>query len=58
MPPLGPPAHQALLTCSKTHFWIDPQEQLIGILMPQHIHSGMHTVQTDFRTLVYQALMD
>ena len=43
---------------AKTHFWIDPQEQLIGILMVQHIHSGTHTVQSDFRTLVYQALVE
>jgi CubicO group peptidase (beta-lactamase class C family) len=43
---------------AKTHFWIDPQEQVIGILMLQHIHTGTHPVAMDFRTLVYQALVD
>jgi len=43
---------------AKTHFWVDPQEQIIGIIMPQHIYTGTHPVIVDFRTLVYQALVD
>jgi len=42
---------------ANTHFWVDPQEQLIGILMLQYIPSGTYPVTTDFRTLVYQALL-
>jgi CubicO group peptidase (beta-lactamase class C family) len=43
---------------ASTKFWIDPQEQLIGILMLQYIPSGTHPIDEDFRTLVYQALID
>ena len=43
---------------ASTHFWVDLQEQLIGILMLQYIPSGTYPIRTDFRTLVYQALVD
>ena len=43
---------------ASTHFWVDQQEQLIGILMLQYIPSGTYPIRTDFRTLVYQALVD
>jgi CubicO group peptidase (beta-lactamase class C family) len=43
---------------AKTQFWIDPREQIVGILMLQHIHTGTHPVALDFRTLVYQALLE
>lgn len=43
---------------ANTHFWVDPKEQLIGILMLQYIPSGTHPVTNDFRTAAYQALID
>lgn len=43
---------------ASTDFWVDQQEQLIGILMLQYIPSGTYPIRTDFRTLVYQALVD
>jgi CubicO group peptidase (beta-lactamase class C family) len=43
---------------ASTHFWVDPQEQLIGILMLQLLPSGTYPTTEDFRTLVYQALLD
>lgn len=43
---------------ASTHFWVDPKEQLIGILLVQYIPSGTYPVTNDFRTLVYQALVD
>ena len=43
---------------ASTMFWIDAQEQLIGILMLQYIPSGTYPIREDFRTLVYQALID
>ncbi len=43
---------------ASTHFWVDPEEQLIGILMLQYIPSGTYPIRTDFRTLVYQALVE
>jgi CubicO group peptidase (beta-lactamase class C family) len=43
---------------ANTHFWVDPREQLIGILMLQYIPNGTYPVTDDFKTLVYQALVD
>jgi len=41
-----------------TRFWVDPQEQLVGIFLTQYIPSDTYLVADDFRTLVYQALVD
>ncbi|MEZ4712799.1 MAG: serine hydrolase domain-containing protein, partial [Caldilineaceae bacterium] len=43
---------------ANTNFWIDPQEELIGILMLQYMPSGTYPVTPDFRNLTYQALVD
>jgi CubicO group peptidase (beta-lactamase class C family) len=43
---------------ASTYFWVDPKEQLIGILLPQYIPSGTYPISEDFRTAVYQALID
>ena len=40
-----------------TNFWIDPQEQLVGIIMTQ-LMDNMLPFQADFRALTYQALID
>lgn len=43
---------------ANTNFWIDPKEELIGILMLQFMPSGTYPVTPDFRILTYQALVD
>jgi len=43
---------------ASTNSWIDPQEQLIGVLMLQYIPSDTYPIREGFRTLVYQALID
>jgi CubicO group peptidase (beta-lactamase class C family) len=43
---------------ANTNFWIDPQEELIGILMLQVMPSNTYPVTPDFRILTYQALVD
>jgi CubicO group peptidase (beta-lactamase class C family) len=43
---------------ANTNFWIDPKEDLIGILMLQYMPSDTYPVVTDYRNLVYQALVD
>jgi CubicO group peptidase (beta-lactamase class C family) len=43
---------------ANTNFWIDPHEELIGILMLQYMPSDTYPVVVDFRNLVYQALVD
>jgi len=42
---------------AKTHYWVDPQEELIGILMAQYM-AGFDMPEKDFQVLVYQALME
>jgi CubicO group peptidase (beta-lactamase class C family) len=43
---------------AETYFWINPVEQLIAILMTQYMPSLTYPIRNDFRTLVYQALVD
>jgi CubicO group peptidase (beta-lactamase class C family) len=42
---------------ANTNFWIDPHEELIGIVMLQFMPSNTYPVIADFRNLVYQALI-
>ncbi len=39
-----------------TYCWVDPQQQLIGILMQQYLPSMHHAGRQEFRDCVYQAL--
>jgi len=41
---------------ANTNFWVDPQEELVGILMLQFMPSETYPVVADFRNLVYAAL--
>jgi CubicO group peptidase (beta-lactamase class C family) len=41
-----------------TKFWIDPQEDLIGLLMIQFMPSGHYPIGSDFQVLAYQAIVD
>jgi CubicO group peptidase (beta-lactamase class C family) len=41
-----------------TSFWIDPREELIGILMAQFQPSGHHLLAPGFRVAAYQAIAD
>lgn len=41
---------------AETYFWIDPQEDLIGLLMTQYLPSQTYPIRKEFRTAVYQAL--
>jgi CubicO group peptidase (beta-lactamase class C family) len=43
---------------ANTVFWIDPVEDLAGILMTQIETDQIHSIRNRFRTLVYQALGD
>jgi len=42
---------------AKTYYWIDPVEELIGILMMQYMF-GMELPERDFHVLAYQAIID
>ncbi len=40
-----------------TQFWIDPQEEMLGICMAQFIPSGYYPITREFRVAAYQALV-
>jgi CubicO group peptidase (beta-lactamase class C family) len=42
---------------ASTHFWIDPVEEIIGILLLQFIPSRTYPIVNDFRNIVYQSLI-
>jgi CubicO group peptidase (beta-lactamase class C family) len=42
---------------ARTYFWVDPREELIGILMTQYM-LGADRPDKDFQVLAYQALVD
>lgn len=41
-----------------TYFWVDPREQLIGILMRQHMPGDFFQAVADFRAATLQAIVD
>lgn len=43
---------------ANTFFWIDPAEEIIGLMMTQHMPLEPYPVQERFRNLAYQALVD
>ncbi len=43
---------------AETYFWIDPQEELVAILMAQYMPSMTYPIRQEFRTAVYQAMID
>ena len=43
---------------ANTYFWIDPQEELIGVLMAQFQPGDFFPVSPDFRVAAYQAIVD
>lgn len=43
---------------ANTYFWVDFQEDLIGIQLTQYQPYGIYGFHADFRNLVYQALVD
>ena len=43
---------------ASTNFWIDPKEEIIGILLTQIWPSYTYPTTNDFRTAIYQALID
>ncbi len=40
-----------------TYFWVDPVEELIGIVMAQLYPWGEHALWSDFRRLAYEAIL-
>ena len=53
---MGSVGHHGWGGYAETYFWIDPQEELIAILMTQYLPSQTYPIRKEFRTAVYQAL--
>ncbi|MCP4363147.1 MAG: beta-lactamase family protein [Chloroflexi bacterium] len=43
---------------AETYFWIDPTEEMVAILMAQYLPSQTYPIRQEFRTAVYQALIE
>jgi CubicO group peptidase (beta-lactamase class C family) len=43
---------------ASTSFFIDPQEELVGLLLTQLMPSRYYPIRSEFKVLVYQALVD
>lgn len=43
---------------ASTYFWIDPEAELIGLVMTQLYPPSLPTIESEFQTLVYNALQN
>lgn len=43
---------------ASTQFWIDPEEEMLGIFMTQFMPAGYYPVAREFRVAAYQAIVD
>jgi len=43
---------------ANTFFWIDPEEELIGMVWTQISPFGLYPIEREFQTLVYEAIED
>ncbi|RPI87086.1 MAG: class A beta-lactamase-related serine hydrolase [Chloroflexi bacterium] len=55
---LGSPGAYEAGGAALTEFWVDPQEELVGVLMTQYIHTTPLLVGMDFKVLAAQAIAD
>jgi CubicO group peptidase (beta-lactamase class C family) len=43
---------------ASTSFFVDPREELTGLLLTQLIPSRYYPIREEFKVLIYQALVD
>lgn len=55
---MGSPGEFAWGGAASTMFWVDPAEELIGLLMTQLIPSATYPVRREMKVLTYQAIVD
>ena len=53
----GSPGEFGWAGTAKTYYWVDPVEQIVGVIMTQHM-AGFDLPEADFRAVVYQAIED
>lgn len=55
---IGSPGEFAWGGAASTMFWVDPVEEMVGMLLTQLIPSATYPVRREMRVLTYQALLD
>jgi len=55
---LGTPGEFAWGGAASTYFWIDPEEELIAILLTQLMPSSSYPIRREFRVLAYQSIVE
>ncbi len=55
---LGSVGEYGWFGASGTYFWVDPEEEFIGIQMAQFQPGGYHPIAAAFRVLAYQSIVD
>lgn len=53
----GSPGEFGWSGAAKTYYWVDPVEEIVGVLLTQHM-VGFDLPEADFRAVVYQAIED
>jgi CubicO group peptidase (beta-lactamase class C family) len=43
---------------ASTMFWVDPREELVGLLLTQLLPSSSYPLRREMKALTYQALID
>jgi len=43
---------------ANTYFWVDPKQEVIGLLMTQFEPYGYYPIEREFKVLTYQAIVD
>ena len=51
----GSPGEFGWAGAAKTYYWVDPVEEVVGVLLTQQM-VGFDLPEADFRALVYQAI--
>lgn len=54
----GNPGSYGWAGMANTYFWIDPVDEITGIIMTQLLPSGHYPLSREFRILTYQALIE
>ena len=55
---IGTPGEYAWGGMASTMFWIDPREELIGMLLTQLMPSSSYPLRREMKVLTYQSLID
>jgi CubicO group peptidase (beta-lactamase class C family) len=55
---VGSPGEYAWGGAASTMFWVDPREELVGMLLTQLLPSSTYPLRRELKALTYQALID